>query len=65
MNGLTAAATSAIPKGAVEGAIIAVVVLGCIAIAFYQWGRLHTRMTKRMKQLKKEVDELKDKNRAA
>jgi hypothetical protein len=65
MNGLTAAATSAIPKGAVEGAIIAVVVLGFLAIAVYQWGRLNAQMAKRVKQLKKEVDELKDKNRAA
>ena len=33
MNGLTAAATSAIPNGAVEGAIVAVVILGFLAIA--------------------------------
>ena len=65
MNGLYASATDTIPKGAVEGAIVAVVILGFLAIAFYQWGRLNAKMDRRVKELKKEVDDLNKKNRAA
>ena len=65
MSGLYASATDTLPKGAVEGAIVGVVILGFLAIAFYQWGRLNAQMSRRVKELKKEVDDLNKKNRAA
>lgn len=67
MNGFYTASTAPIPDGAVDGAIVALVILACLAVAPHQWGRINTRMERKVNQLKKDVEELKNKdnNKAA
>lgn len=50
-----------------DGAIVALVILACLAVAPHQWGRINTRMERKVNQLKKDVEELKNKdnNKAA
>lgn len=61
MVNLTASATEPLPAGTFEGAVVGLMILGCLLVSWKVW----KRVSKRMERIKKIADEIKKSNNKA